>query len=38
MPILRCATTNPGKLNEFRMAAAQFGYAQVEIQPLEDLK
>ncbi|MGO9242812.1 MAG: RdgB/HAM1 family non-canonical purine NTP pyrophosphatase [Bryobacteraceae bacterium] len=37
MAILRCATTNPGKLNEFRMAAAQFGCA-VEIQPLEDLK
>jgi XTP/dITP diphosphohydrolase len=38
MPILRCATSNPGKLNEFRMAAAHFGYPAVEIQPLEDLK
>lgn len=38
MPILRCATTNPGKLNEFRMAAAQFGFAAVEIQPLDGRK
>ena len=38
MPILRCATTNPGKLNEFRMAAAHFGFTEVEIQLLDDLK
>ncbi len=38
MPILRCATTNPGKLNEFRMAAVQFGFTDVEIEPLDDLK
>lgn len=38
MPTLRCATTNPGKLNEFRMAAVQFGFNAVDIQPLDDLK
>jgi XTP/dITP diphosphohydrolase len=38
MPILRCATTNPGKLNEFRMAAVQFGFTAVEIQPLDEPK
>lgn len=35
---LRCATTNPGKLREFRMAAAHFGFPHVAIEPLENLK
>lgn len=36
--ILRCATTNPGKLREFRMSAEHFGFTRLDIQPLEGLK
>lgn len=35
--ILYCATTNPGKLREFRLAAERFGRGQVEIESLPDL-
>ncbi len=35
--ILRCATSNPGKLREFRMAAAHWGFSDLHIEPLEDL-
>ena len=35
---LRCATTNPGKLREFRRATADFGFADVEIEALDGLK
>ncbi len=31
-----CATTNPGKLREFRLAAGRLGYG-IEIAPLDDL-
>ncbi|MFN3323930.1 MAG: RdgB/HAM1 family non-canonical purine NTP pyrophosphatase [Bryobacteraceae bacterium] len=34
---LHCATTNPGKLREFRMAAEHFGHA-LTIEPLPNLK
>ena len=34
---LRCATTNAGKLREFRLAALHFGYPQVEIAALDNL-
>jgi XTP/dITP diphosphohydrolase len=34
---LRCATSNPGKLREFRLAALHFGYPQVVIEPLDDM-
>lgn len=34
---LHCATTNPGKLREFRMAAEHFGHA-FTIEPLPNLK
>jgi XTP/dITP diphosphohydrolase len=33
--LLRCATTNSGKLREFRMAASHFGFDRVRIEPLE---
>ena len=36
--ILRCATSNPGKLREFHMAAEHWGYPQIDIQPLERMK
>ncbi len=36
--ILYCATTNPGKLREFRLAAEVFGRGQVSIESLEELK
>lgn len=36
--ILRCATSNPGKLREFRMAAEHWGFSGMDIEPLEDLK
>ena len=36
--ILRCATSNPGKLNEFRMAAEHFGFTSIDIRPLDGLK
>lgn len=35
---LRCATSNPGKLREFRMSAAHWGFADVVIEPVENLK
>ena len=38
MPTIRCATSNPGKLREFRMAAEHLGFRDIEILPLEDLK
>jgi len=34
---LYCATTNPGKLREFRLAAERFGRGLVEFLPLPDL-
>lgn len=37
MKLIRCATTNPGKLREFRLAAEHFGFPQVSIDPLEHL-
>jgi len=33
--ILYCATTNPGKLKEFRLAAEKFGRGALEIRPLD---
>jgi XTP/dITP diphosphohydrolase len=38
MPTIRCATSNPGKLREFRIAAEHLGFRDIEIQPLENLK
>jgi XTP/dITP diphosphohydrolase len=38
MPTIRCATSNPGKLREFRMATEHLGFTDIEILPLEDLK
>ena len=38
MPIIRCATSNPGKLREFRMAAEHLGFRDIEILPLDNLK
>lgn len=38
MPIIRCATSNPGKLREFRMAAEHLGFADIQILPLDGLK
>lgn len=35
---LRCATTNPGKLREFHMAAERLGYPEIDIQALEGMK
>lgn len=37
MTVLRCATTNPGKLREFRAAAAHFGFDSITIEPVENL-
>jgi XTP/dITP diphosphohydrolase len=34
---LRCATTNPGKLREFRAAAAHFGQGNIAIEPVQGL-
>lgn len=34
---LRCATSNPGKLRELRMAAGHFGFAEFTIEPLPAL-
>jgi XTP/dITP diphosphohydrolase len=34
---LYCATTNPGKLREFRLAAERLGHARFEIAPLPGL-
>jgi len=38
MPTIRCATSNPGKLREFRMATANLGFDNIEILPLDGLK
>ena len=38
MHVVRCATSNPGKLKEFRMAAMHFGFPEVDIQVLDGLK
>jgi XTP/dITP diphosphohydrolase len=38
MSVLRCATTNPGKLREFNMAAGHFGFHHIEILALDGLK
>ena len=38
MQTIRCATSNPGKLREFRIAAEHLGFRDIEILPLEDLK
>jgi len=35
--ILRCATTNAGKLQEFHLAAPHYGYPQIDIQAIEGL-
>lgn len=35
--IVRCATTNPGKLREFNMAAAHFGFADIHIEAVPEL-
>jgi XTP/dITP diphosphohydrolase len=35
--LIRCATTNPGKLREFRAAAAHFGYPDIAIEPVNGL-
>ncbi len=35
---LYCATTNAGKLKEFRLSAEKFGRAKLDIAPLENLK
>ncbi|HNY40013.1 MAG TPA: RdgB/HAM1 family non-canonical purine NTP pyrophosphatase [Bryobacteraceae bacterium] len=37
MKLIRCATTNAGKLREFRLAAAHFGFKNVSIEPIEKL-
>ena len=36
--ILRCATTNPGKLREFNMAATHFGFSEFGIEAIPGLK
>lgn len=38
MKLIRCATTNPGKLREFRMAADHFGYRRIQIETIEHMK
>ncbi|MBI5280865.1 MAG: RdgB/HAM1 family non-canonical purine NTP pyrophosphatase [Candidatus Solibacter usitatus] len=35
--ILRCASTNAGKIREFRLAATQSGFPEIDIQPLDNL-
>ena len=35
--ILYCATTNPGKLREFRLAAERFGGGRIRVEPLPGL-
>lgn len=36
--IIRCASTNSGKVREFHMAAAHFGYPEIDIQLLENMR
>jgi XTP/dITP diphosphohydrolase len=36
--ILHCATTNAGKLREFRLAAEKFGHASFDIEPVPNLR
>lgn len=36
--IVYCATTNPGKLREFRLAAETYGRGRVEVEPLPGLE
>jgi XTP/dITP diphosphohydrolase len=38
MPTIRCATSNLGKLREFRIAAENLGFGEIEILPLDGLK
>lgn len=38
MPTVRCATSNPGKLLEFRIAIEHLGFGEIEILPLDGLK
>lgn len=35
---LRCATTNPGKLREFHMAAERFGFPEIGIESIPGMK
>lgn len=35
---LYCATTNPGKLREFRLAAEKFGHGRFEIMPIPNMR
>ncbi len=35
--ILRCATTNAGKLQEFHLAAPHYGFPEIDIQAIEGL-
>ncbi len=35
---LHCASTNPGKLREFRLAAEKFAHGHVSIEPIENLR
>ena len=35
---LYCATTNPGKLREFKLIVAHYGRGAVEVEPLENTK
>jgi XTP/dITP diphosphohydrolase len=37
MKLIRCATTNPGKLREFRIAADHFGHRHVRIESIEHM-
>jgi XTP/dITP diphosphohydrolase len=38
MKLIRCATTNQGKLREFRIAADHFGHSQIQIEAIEHIK
>ena len=35
---LYCATTNPGKLREFKLIVAHYGGGAFEVEPLENTK
>ncbi|MBE0657239.1 MAG: RdgB/HAM1 family non-canonical purine NTP pyrophosphatase [Bryobacteraceae bacterium] len=37
MKLIRCATTNQGKLREFRIAADHFGHRQIQIEAIEHI-